>query len=127
MRLLASAHQLMGNPGTNPSRGTGRLQEAGLLLVIFVLGTLLAIFGGSVEMPKIEVPTTAAPSAGASGNVEEARAWIQAWKDKTGDVLPPTPIPAAPTPTPAASIPASDAPNEEVRAWISAWRERTNK
>ena len=82
-----------------------------------------------VEMPKIEVPTTAAPSAGASGNVEEARAWIQAWKDKTGDVLPltPTPTPAAPTPTPAASIPASDAPNEEVRAWISAWRERTNK
>ena len=29
-----------------------RLQEAGLLLVIFVLGTLLSIFGGSNEVQR---------------------------------------------------------------------------
>jgi ribose transport system permease protein len=31
-----------------------RLQEGGLLLVIFMLGILLAIFGGSVKVPKFE-------------------------------------------------------------------------
>lgn len=45
----------MGETPANPIRRPRRLQEAGLLLVIFVLGTLLAIFGGSVEMPKIEI------------------------------------------------------------------------
>ena len=45
----------MGATPANPIRRPRRLQEAGLLLVIFVLGTLLAIFGGSVEMPKIEI------------------------------------------------------------------------
>ncbi len=39
-----------------------RFQEAGLLLVVVVLGALLAFFGGSVRQPKLE--------AGPDGNLQ---------------------------------------------------------
>jgi ribose/xylose/arabinose/galactoside ABC-type transport system permease subunit len=72
----------MGNPGTNPSRGTGRLQEAGLLLVIFVLGTLLAIFGGSVEMPKIEIDENGEPRRVFTEDAEGNRQLVMERKNK---------------------------------------------
>src|SRR6185295_5563535 len=40
---------------TSPLRRIFRLQEGGLFIVIFVLGLLLAIFGGTVKMPKFQV------------------------------------------------------------------------
>ncbi len=39
------------SPAPTPRRPVVRLQEGGLLLVIFVLGLLLTIFGGTVTMP----------------------------------------------------------------------------
>jgi ribose/xylose/arabinose/galactoside ABC-type transport system permease subunit len=38
-----------------PRRHVLRLQEGGLLLVIFVLGTLLTLFGGTVKLPRFQV------------------------------------------------------------------------
>ncbi|MEW6306730.1 MAG: ABC transporter permease [Verrucomicrobiota bacterium] len=45
----------MSQPGKGFSLATFRLQEAGLLVVIFVLGLLLTFFGGTVKMPKFQV------------------------------------------------------------------------
>lgn len=47
----------MGQPGTTPPQGRRakrRFEEAGLLIVIFVLGLLLTIFGGKVKVPVFE-------------------------------------------------------------------------
>src|SRR5262245_9698771 len=41
-------------PSTTPRRRGLRLQESGLLLVIFILAALLAVFGGKVKMPLFE-------------------------------------------------------------------------
>jgi len=42
------------SPTSNPRRARRHLQEGGLIVVIFVLGTLLTLFGGSVKMPRFE-------------------------------------------------------------------------
>ena len=38
-----------------PRRPKIRLQEGGLLVVIFVLGLVLTLFGGSVKVPLFEI------------------------------------------------------------------------
>ncbi len=50
---MSSPHSIAGR-----SRLAGlRLQEGGLLIVIFVLGLLLTLFGGSVKVPQLETNT----------------------------------------------------------------------
>src|SRR6266545_468947 len=42
------------SPDNRPAaRPVFRLQEGGLMIVIFLLGLLLTVFGGSVQMPEI--------------------------------------------------------------------------
>lgn len=72
----------MGETVTNSTRRPRRLQEAGLLLVIVVIGTLLAVFGGSVEMPRIEVDENGDPRRVFTEDAEGNRQLVMDKKNK---------------------------------------------
>ncbi|MEO8428131.1 MAG: hypothetical protein ABI651_13555, partial [Verrucomicrobiota bacterium] len=48
----------MNSPTTKPaatSRSRIRLQEGGLLIIVFLLGLFLTLFGGVVKLPRFEI------------------------------------------------------------------------